>query len=225
MLGAPAGGAWSELRLRRVGDVALTERQPTTLCPEVGGRRTSPTAAAGSDGISVAEVTPSIRVLDDGLPIDFTFQEMLNYSGPGSPGGVAMAFKAMELAFPLLDPNGPLARREVVIDTAFRGPGARDGFELVTRGLTEGRYTVDAERERPERGTTLEQFVFHFAYRGAGCTLLVRDGHVTDEFIALARSPDLSPADQQRFTAMKQDLADRLMASAAADVFEVEHDG
>ncbi len=168
-------------------------------------------------------MTSSIQVLDGELPIAFTFQEMLNYSGPGSPGGVAMAFKAMELAFPLLDPSGPLERREVVIHTAFRGPGARDGFELVTRGLTEGRYFVDAGLERPERGTTLEQFVFQFAYRGASCKLLVREGQVTDEFIALARTKELNPADQQRFTTMKQDLADRLMTGEAAAVFDVEH--
>ena len=68
-------------------------------------------------------MTASIQVLDGDQLIPFTFQEMLNYSGPGSPGGVAMAFKAMELAFPLLDPTGPLERREVVINTAFRGPG------------------------------------------------------------------------------------------------------
>jgi hypothetical protein len=111
-----------------------------------------------------------------------------------------------------------------MIDTAFRGPGARDGFELVTRGLTDGRYVVDAGLERPERGTTLEQFVFHFGYRGAGCTLLVRKGQITDEFVALARTKDLSPEDERRFTAMKQDLADRLMAAPAIDVFDVEHD-
>ncbi len=180
--------------------------------------------ATGPGGGSVAAVTTSLQVLDGKLLIPFTFQEMLNYSGPGSPGGVAMAFKAMELAFSLLDPSGPLERREVVIHTAFRGPGARDGFELVTRGLTEGRYVVDAGLERPERGTTLEQFVFHFNYRGTGFTLLVKEGQVTDEFIALARSKDLTPADEQRFTALKQDLADRLMAGTAADVFDVEPD-
>jgi hypothetical protein len=169
-------------------------------------------------------VTTSIQVLDDGLLLSFSFPEMLRYSGPGSPGGVAMAFKAMELAFGLLDPSAPLDRREVMIDTAFRGPGARDGFELVTRGLTEGRYVVDADLERPDRGTTLEQFVFHFAYRDAGCTLLVREGQVTDEFISLARARDLTPDEQRRFTALKQDLADRLMAASADDVFDVEHD-
>jgi hypothetical protein len=170
-------------------------------------------------------MTSSIEVLEGGVLLGFSFPEMLRYSGPGSPGGVAMAFKAMELAFPLLDPGGPVERRQVVITTAFRGPGARDAFELVTRGLTEGRYVVDAGLERPERGTNLEQFVFHLDYRGAGCTLLTAEGWISDEFIALARTPDPTPEEARRFVEVKQELADRLMASPAGDVFDVEHDG
>ncbi len=164
-------------------------------------------------------------MVDDGVALAFSFDEMLRYSGPGSPAGVAMAFKAMELAFPLLDPEWPLERRRIVIETAFRGPGARDAFELVTRGLTEGRYLVDAALERPDRGTTLEQFVFRPRYGDAAVTLLVREGQVTDEFVAMARKPDRTPADEARFTALKQAMADRLMASAPADIFEVEPAG
>lgn len=163
-----------------------------------------------------------LEVVDDGVVLAFTFAEMLRFSGPGSPAGVAMAYKAMELAFALLDPVGPLERRRIVIETAFRGPGARDGFELVTRGLTEGRYVVDAGLERPERGTTLEQFVFRPRYDGRTLTLLVREGQVTDEFVTLARKPDRTDDDERHFTDLKQRMADVLMASAPHDIFEVE---
>jgi hypothetical protein len=169
-------------------------------------------------------VTSRLEVLDEGVLLAFSFDEMLRYSGPGSPAGVAMSFKAMELAFPLLDPEGPLDRRLIVVETAFRGPGARDGFELVTRGLTEGRYVVDAKLERPERGNTLEQFVFRTRYGERAVTLLVREGQVTDEFVAMARKPDRTPDDERHFTDLKQRMADRLMASAPTDIFEVESD-
>ena len=164
----------------------------------------------------------TLEVLDEGVLLAFSFDEMLRYSGPGSPAGVALAYKAMELAFPLLDPDGPLERRRIVVETAFRGPGARDGFELVTRGLTEGRYLVDAALERPERGSTLEQFVFRPRYGQRAVTLLVREGQVTDEFVAMARKPDRTPDDERHFTALKQAMTDRVMAGPASDVFEVE---
>ncbi len=163
-----------------------------------------------------------IEVQEEGRPVGFSFDEMLRYSGPGSPGGVALGFKAMERSFALLDPSAPLERREVLIRAAFRGPGARDACELVTRGLTEGRYVVDPAVERPERGATLETFAFWIAYREAEVSILLRPGLVSDEFVRIAQSPRLTPEEQQRFPGMKQALADRLMASTAADVFDVE---
>ena len=164
----------------------------------------------------------SIEVQEQGTAVAFSFQEMLRYSGPGSPGGVALGFKMMERAFAVLEPDGPVQRREVVVQTAFGGPGARDACELVTRGLTEGRYVVDAALERPERGDTLRTFVFRVRYRDRTVSLLLREGFVTDEFVRLARSSDLSGEEQQRFTEMKRALADHLMATNAVDVFDVE---
>ncbi|CAN5523158.1 hypothetical protein BH20ACT2_BH20ACT2_21330 [soil metagenome] len=163
-----------------------------------------------------------IEVRDDGRTLAFSFEDMLRYSGPASPGGVALGLKVMERAFAVLEPDGLVERREVGVETAFRGPGARDACELVTRGLTEGRYVVDAALERPERGHTLSTFAFRVSYRDRTVSLLLRDGFVTDEFIRVAQSPDLTTAEQQRFARMKQDLADRLVASDAAAVFDIE---
>jgi len=163
-----------------------------------------------------------IEVQEDGRVVGFSFQEMLRYSGPGSPGGVALGCKVMERAFALLDPVAPLERREVVVLTAFRGPGARDACELVTRGLTDGRYHVDPALERPERGHTLETFAFRVGHRGAWVSLLLREGIVSDEFVRLAQAARLTPEEQARFPVMKQALADHLMGSAASAVLDVE---
>lgn len=163
-----------------------------------------------------------ISVRENEALIRFTYQDMMSYSGPVSPAGVALAFKAMELAFATVDPSGSLQRREVVITTAFRGPGARDGFELVTRALTDGRYHIDASLERPERGPTLEQFVFRIAYRTRQVTMAVAPGYVTDEFIALARSPQLSDDQALRFAQLKHESAELIMASKARDIFEID---
>ena len=85
--------------------------------------------------------------------------------------------------------GGSPERRRIGIETAYRGPGARDGFELVTRAVTGGRYLVTPSLERPERGDTLRTFVFRVTLRDRADTLLVRPGMVDDEFMALARTP------------------------------------
>src|SRR5215207_854272 len=81
-------------------------------------------------------MTDAIEVADRGERLTFTFADLMRYHGPASPGGVAIAFKLLELVLPLLDPDGPCERREIAIATAFGGPGARDGFELVTRAVS-----------------------------------------------------------------------------------------
>lgn len=81
-------------------------------------------------------MTGTLEVIDRGRSLRFSFEDVLKYHGPGSPGGAAHAFKVLERALPLLDPDRPCERREIVIDTAFGGPGARDAFELVTRAVT-----------------------------------------------------------------------------------------
>ena len=149
-----------------------------------------------------------------------TFQEILNYHGHSAPAGVAHAFKVMELAFALLDPDAPVERREIEITTAFAGPGARDAFEAVTRAVTDERYTVESTLEEPERGLTMANFVFQLSYRGHRVRLRLRPGHVSEEFIELARKPDLSELEDQRLRWLKLEMAERLMGQDATEIYE-----
>ncbi|MBP2559370.1 hypothetical protein J2857_002139 [Neorhizobium galegae] len=165
-------------------------------------------------------MTDTIDVLEDGKPLSYTYADLMHFHGFGFPGGVAHAFKVMQRAMPLLSPDGPPERREIVIRTAFRGPGGRDAFEMVTRGLTEGRYTVDQGLEKPERGNILERYVFELSYRGKTVTLQLKEGHVRDEFITVSRKPDRTPAEEERLVWLKQEMADRLLALPADAVYE-----
>jgi hypothetical protein len=153
-------------------------------------------------------------VLDRGTRLEFGFDDLMRYHGPGSPGGVAHAYKVLELALPLLGDRPE--RREIEVATAFGGPGARDGFELVLRAVTEGRYAIDPGLARPERGWTRERFVFRLASRGRTVVLGVREGFVTEEFLTLARSEHPGP----RLDVLKREMAERLMGAQAAMVYE-----
>ena len=161
----------------------------------------------------------TIAVLHGDTRIEFSFEDMMRYHGPGSPGGVAHAFKVMERAFALLAPDEPPQRREITLRTAFGGPGARDGFELVTRAVTQDRFTVDPALARSELGRTRERFVFEVGYRERSVTLLLREGFVSEEFIDLARTEGRSDEQEQRLDRLKQQMAERVMGSAAGDVY------
>jgi hypothetical protein len=165
---------------------------------------------------------PTIAIVDRGRRIAFSFESVLDYHGPGSPGGAALAFKVLERALPLLEPSGLCERREIVVETAFGGPGARDAFELVTRAVTGERFHVDRTLERPERGRTLERFVFRLGYRERSVTLLLRAGFVTDEFVALARTEQRGADQERRLDALKLELAARVLAHPATAVYHTE---
>jgi hypothetical protein len=167
----------------------------------------------------------TIEVCERGQKIAFSFDDLLRYHGPGSPGGVAVAFKALQRAFAVLSPDQPPPRRSVVVRTAFRGPGARDGFEAVTRAVTDGRYLVDRTLLRTDRGRLLEDFVFEVGVGERAVTLLLRDGFVTDEFIDLARTGHPTAQQERRLDELKTQLARHVMRTPAAEVYDVADQG
>lgn len=164
----------------------------------------------------------TIEVADQGSALAYTFEDLMRYHGPGSPGGVAHALKVLERALPLLEPGGLPERREIEVETAFAGPGARDAFEMVTRAVTEARYVVDDALARPQRGPTHERFVFRVSYRGRSVTVILREGYVGEEFIALARVQKRTQQQENRLTVLKREMAELLLATPAAEVYDVD---
>lgn len=170
----------------------------------------------------LAGMPSTIEVLDDRTPLSFTYADLMRYHGPRFPGGVAHAFKVLERGLPLLDAEG-VQRREITVRTAFPGPGARDAFELVTRAVTDGgRYVVDDGLGRPQRGRTLERYVFRLANRERSVTLIIRPGYVRDEYISLSGRANRSPDEEARLAVLKLEMADRLMSAPAVDVYDVD---
>jgi hypothetical protein len=167
-------------------------------------------------------VISTIEVTDQGSALAYGFDDVMLYHGPGSPGGVAHALKVMERVLPLLEPGGPPERREIEVETAFAGPGARDAFEMVTRAVTEGRYVVDDALVRPERGPTHERFVFRLGYRGRSITVALRAGYVGEEFIMLARMEQRTAEQENRLTVLKREMAELLIATPATEVYDVD---
>jgi hypothetical protein len=165
-------------------------------------------------------MTDAIALQEQGRALTFSFDDLLRFHGGGSPGGVAHGFQVLARALPLLGPDGTCERREVFVRTAFGGPGARDACECALRAVSDERYLVDPALARPQLGITRERFVFCVAYREREVTLVLRDGYVTEEFIALARSETRSEDEDRRLTTLKWQMAERVMASPADEVYD-----
>ncbi len=163
----------------------------------------------------------TLEVLDHGELTSISFDDLLKYHGTSSIGGVAHGFKVMERALPILAAGRPPERYHIDIQTAFPGPGARDAFEMVTRAVTGGRYRVALDLGGGDAPTAPEgKYFFRLDCGDTTVDLTLRDGHVSDEFIQLARREARTPAEEERFTWFKHDMAARLMALPAEEVYD-----
>ena len=169
----------------------------------------------------MGRLSPRLTVRAGAATLEFGFEDVLRHHGGDSPGGVALAFKALERGLPAISPREPVERREVAVRTAFGGPGARDAFECVLGAVGDDRYTVDAALERPDLPPTRARFVFRLEHRGSTATMTLRDGFVTAEFIDLAGRDERTAAEAERLRVLKGELADRVIAAPAGAVFDL----
>jgi hypothetical protein len=161
-----------------------------------------------------------IEVVDRGARLTYSFEDILKYHGPGSPGGAGHAFKVLSAPF------------RCSIRT-FLASAARSSWRPPSEGLapaTRSRWSrapspakrihVDAALARPERGRALERFVFRLGYRDRRSTLALREAFVTDEFIDLARSELRNAEQERRRDVLKREMAERVMARPACEVYD-----
>ncbi|RKY10633.1 MAG: hypothetical protein DRP52_07005, partial [Planctomycetota bacterium] len=90
-----------------------------------------------------ADMNKTLKVMDDMGVVTVTYEEMKKYHDQDFLGGVALAFKVLELAFrELLD--GEVPRRDKIrLVLGHNPPGLVDGFEYVTRAITRQRAIFD----------------------------------------------------------------------------------
>ena len=169
----------------------------------------------------MAAAEPTLDVLDDRTTVSIDFEDLVKYHGRSSIAGLALGFKAMELALPLLSPGRGPRRREIEVETAFDGPGSRDAFEMVTRAVSDDRYRVVPELAFPGAPEAPQgHFVFRVAYGGAAVDLVLRPGLVGQDFIDLVRRGPRTSTEEDRLVDMKEQIAARLLAMAPEDVYQ-----
>ncbi|MCH5277699.1 MAG: hypothetical protein J1E80_07690 [Desulfovibrionaceae bacterium] len=166
-------------------------------------------------------VEPDLVVLDQGRPVSFHIADALRYHGLDSVGGVILGFRLAQRALAELSPYGPAERRELALFTSFPGYGVRDTLELVTRMVSEGRYTVDPSfvDERASEGVTGRCY-FRFSLGGKLLELSPPPGVPGAEFVRWGRAskvpaPDASTGADiaRRWKDAKFDLANLLLAA------------
>jgi hypothetical protein len=89
--------------------------------------------------------------------------------------------------------------------------------------VTGGRFRFDPDLAPDAPDSPIGRYFFRFTYReGPAVDLTLRPGLVSDEFVELARRGASTPEDETRLDWLKKDMADRLMARPAGEVYDVK---
>lgn len=163
-----------------------------------------------------------IEVTENGRLFEYAFADLVKYHGNAFPGGLALAFRVMQCGFPLLSSARPPERLEIALETAFPGAGARDGFELVTRMVYSGRYSVNPAVAGPDVPESPSgRYFFRLKYRGRGVDLALRPGLVGEEFLRLTRQKERSAAEELRLDALKTEMATIFLTLPTTALFKL----
>ena len=163
-----------------------------------------------------------IEVIDHGTLLRVSFADCVAYHGRTSIGGLALGYRLLQHAFARLSPGTAPDRDSISVFTAFPGPGLRDALELVTRVVTRGAYKADPAADVPAPAGVTGRMYFEVEIGGRRLRLALVDGALDPEFIRLGRKSkagEATPADEARWTELKEALAVAVLSTPAADLF------
>lgn len=167
-----------------------------------------------------------VRDRDDVLTI--AYEDMIKYHGRFNIGGVAIAFKVLEMAFAKLIPGEIPAREKInlVSGMGMAGMGLIDGVEMVTRAWTRGRMIADDQLETrlpaldlPDGG----KYYYEMEYAGKRIAMALKDGLIPEEFMVLtrkAKAGTINHDEAQRLQAVKEAIAAALMLRDPEELFD-----
>lgn len=162
----------------------------------------------------MTNIQNTIRIRDDAGELVITYEDMIKYHGRDFYGGVALAFKVLQLAFEKLFGRQVPHRNKIRIVVGFNPPGVIDGLEFVTRALTRQRLILDPA---PEKGpaSVFGRYYFEVHYENRFICLWLKPDVLPEEFTGLARKSFAglaTPDEIQQWQRYKQILGQRIMA-------------
>lgn len=165
----------------------------------------------------------SVTVRDSAGDIVITLDDLKKYHGQDFHNGLAMALKIMQLAIARLSGGTPPDRRKIRLVLGLSPPGVLDGFEYITRAITDRRVIIDPEAG-PGPQSYNGRYYFEVHYGGRKVAVSLKDGIVPDGYTLFAKRGFLGLLDAKEmaeWSAGKARIAETVLRRPAAEVFDV----
>lgn len=164
-----------------------------------------------------------LKVRDSAGEIAVTYEEMCKYHGKDFLGGVALAFKVLQMAFNRLSGDEPPDRNKIRVVLGFSPPGVLDALEYATRAITQRRIIVDPSigiGPKSVSGT----YYFEVHYEKKKIAMWLKEGLLPDDFFGLAQkglAGVASPDELGRWHEYKIQLGATIIGKDPSDILEV----
>lgn len=169
-----------------------------------------------------------IVIKDQDTVLHISYEDLIKYHGRHFIGGVAMAFKVMELAFSKLAPGEIPSREKIHVVVGVEGPGIHDGIEMVTRAKSRNALLVSQEvakdKDAPDAADGKGgKYYFEFVYGSKKLVLSLKPGLLPREFIELSyktHEGTIKEQEKVRLKNLKESIAAFIMDSEVESLFD-----
>lgn len=153
-------------------------------------------------------------------PVEIGFPMVAAYHGQSALAMAAIVFQAQRAAFAVLSPGKIPARRDISIVSGHPGPGVRDAFEVVTRAVTRGAYSVDRtlSEARLVPGHDIS-YSFRITLGERTVEMALRPAVLPERFFELVFAKDRTTAQERELSALKRSIAEDVLAKDPGALF------
>jgi len=164
-----------------------------------------------------------LRVRDTIGELTITYEEMCKYHGKDFLGGVALAFKVLELAFRKLMHGQSPERSKIRLVLGFSPPGVVDALEYATRAVSQHRLIIDPQIGIGPKSVT-GSYYFEVHYGPKRITMWLKEGLLPQDFFDLATKglAGIATAEElKRWHDYKVELGEVIIGKDPAEVLEI----
>ncbi|WP_308514243.1 hypothetical protein [uncultured Turicimonas sp.] len=150
--------------------------------------------------------------------IGYREDDLYRFAGPRALIASALVFRLMKEAVKDLSPNEIPCRKDFTVISGHSGPGVKDGFEYLTRAVSEGRYLYDPDKARSNApaapASAAEGFMyFEIGYRGKAIRYVLADDIFDSEWFSQVRKHQegsSSTSEHSRYLMYKDSVVSKL---------------
>ena len=178
---------------------------------------------------NIEEVVPfdqtTIQIQDGDASLTLDYANARNFHEGDSWWGVAVGFRAMQAAAPLLSEEKLWRRDALTVVSAHPGPGVRDAIDFVTGAVQQNRYHLTPEQQG--RKTCGRDMKFQWWVSDGAATTIIKlhADFVPEEFFELLDKilqDSNDDDDRQKFDALKLELETKIWQHSLGAVFHAE---